>query len=158
YLPQGVVPAIAGQLARMGRVTGWTTREWPGPAEPGEERLVAQASPVLALHGPGSDHAGARTGGGPAVLEPRSVTKHFGRLRVLGEVSLEARRGEVVGIVGPNGAGKTTLLRCIADGRERSSGTVVVNGRRIDGLPPQNCVALGVSRKFQTPNIFEALT
>jgi branched-chain amino acid transport system permease protein len=158
YLPQGVVPAIAGQLARMGRVTGRTTRKWPGPADQGEERLVAQASPVLALHGPGSDHAGASTGGGSAVLELRSVTKHFGSLRVLEEVSLEARRGEVVGIVGPNGAGKTTLLRCIADGRERSSGTVVVNGRRIDGLAPQECVALGVSRKFQTPNIFEALT
>jgi branched-chain amino acid transport system permease protein len=63
-----------------------------------------------------------------------------------------------VGIVGPNGAGKTTLLRCIADGREQSSGEVRVGGRRIDGLPPQECVALGVSRKFQTPNVFDALT
>jgi branched-chain amino acid transport system permease protein len=95
---------------------------------------------------------------GPAVLELRGVGKHFGSLRVLEGISLEARRGEVVGIVGPNGAGKTTLLRCIADGRERSSGEVVVNGRRIDGLPPQDCVTLGVSRKFQTPNVFEALT
>src|SRR5262249_6850587 len=62
------------------------------------------------------------------------------------------------GIVGPNGAGKTTLLRCIADGRERSSGEVIVNGHRIAGLPPQACVALGVSRKFQTPNVFDALS
>lgn len=100
----------------------------------------------------------SREDGGPAVLELRGVGKHFGSLRVLEGVSLEARRGEVVGIVGPNGAGKTTLLRCIADGRERSSGAVIVNGRRIDGLPPQDCVALGVSRKFQTPNVFEALT
>src|SRR5262249_26125499 len=70
----------------------------------------------------------------------------------------QARRGEVLGIVGPNGAGKTTLLRCIADGRERSSGQVFINGHRSDGRPPQECVALGVSRKFQTPNVFEALT
>jgi ABC-type branched-subunit amino acid transport system ATPase component len=73
-------------------------------------------------------------------------------------VTLRAHRGEVVGIVGPNGAGKTTLLRCIADGRERSTGEVVINGRRSGGLPPQECVALGVSRKFQTPNVFDALS
>jgi branched-chain amino acid transport system permease protein len=77
---------------------------------------------------------------------------------VLDGVTLQAYRGEVLGIVGPNGAGKTTLLRCIADGRERSSGEVIVNGRGIAGLPPQACVSLGVSRKFQTPNVFDALS
>jgi branched-chain amino acid transport system permease protein len=92
------------------------------------------------------------------VLELRGVGKSYGSLEVLRDVGLEAYRGEVLGIVGPNGAGKTTLLRCIADGRERSTGEVLINGRRVDGLPPQECVALGVSRKFQTPNVFEALT
>ena len=82
----------------------------------------------------------------------------YGSLVALHGVSLNAYRGEVVGIIGPNGAGKTTLLRCIADGRERSTGDVLINGHRIDRLPPQRCVALGVSRKFQTPNVFDALT
>src|SRR5438093_510194 len=95
---------------------------------------------------------------GTPVLELRNVSKRYGSLQVLDRVSLRARRGEVVGIVGPNGAGKTTLLRCIADGRERSSGDILVNGRQIAGLPPQACVALGVSRKFQTPNVFDALS
>jgi branched-chain amino acid transport system permease protein len=92
------------------------------------------------------------------VLELSNVGKLYGSLRVLDGVSFRAHRGEVVGIVGPNGAGKTTLLRCIADGRERSTGEIVINGRRSDGLPPQACVALGVSRKFQTPNVFDALS
>lgn len=60
--------------------------------------------------------------------------------------------------MGPNGAGKTTLLRCLSDGRERTSGQVIVNGRRVDGRPPQECVAVGIGRKFQTPTVFEALT
>src|SRR5207244_13358385 len=88
----------------------------------------------------------------------RNVSKRYGSLQVLDAVNLRARRGEVVGIVGPNGAGKTTLLRCIADGRERSSGEILVDGRPTAGLAPQECVALGVSRKFQTPNVFDALS
>ena len=92
------------------------------------------------------------------VLELRDVGMQYGSLVALHGVSLNAYRGEVVGIIGPNGAGKTTLLRCIADGRERSTGDVLINGHRIDRLPPQRCVALGVSRKFQTPNVFDALT
>ncbi len=137
YLPQGIVPAIAGAVRRKrpaATAPAVSVRALPrsgGPAEGDEAR------PVLVLRG---------------------VGKRFGSLQVLEGVDLEARRGEVVGIVGPNGAGKTTLLRCIADGREQSSGEILVNGRRTGGLPPQGCVALGVSRKFQTPNVFEALT
>jgi branched-chain amino acid transport system permease protein len=95
---------------------------------------------------------------GTPVLALRNVVKRYGSLQVLDGVSLQARRGEVVGIIGANGAGKTTLLRCIADGRERTSGEIVINGHRSDALPPQACVALGVSRKFQTPNVFDALS
>ena len=66
---------------------------------------------------------------GTPVLELRQVSKRYGSLQVLEGVNVQARRGEVVGIVGPNGAGKTTLLRCIADGREQSSGDILVNGK-----------------------------
>lgn len=92
------------------------------------------------------------------VLELKGVGMQYGSLVALQEVNLTAYRGEVVGIVGPNGAGKTTLLRCIADGRERSTGEVLINGHHIGRLPPQDCVAFGVSRKFQSPNVFDALT
>ncbi|OLB49740.1 MAG: hypothetical protein AUH99_11200 [Candidatus Rokubacteria bacterium 13_2_20CM_2_70_11] len=146
YLPQGLVPAIAGALSRVSvgsaRARATTLQVRPAAAGSGARRRNAT---------PGEEQ-------GTPVLELRKVSKRYGSLQVLDGVSLQARRGEVVGIVGPNGAGKTTLLRCIADGRERSSGDILVNGRPIAGLPPQECVALGVSRKFQTPNVFDALS
>ena len=154
YLPQGLVPAIGSLVSRVTRVAGRDAVVGSKGARAAPPQVRASASTRQARQG--SATTGAETG--PAVLELRSVSKRYGSLQVLDGVSLEARRGEVVGIVGPNGAGKTTLLRCIADGRERSSGDILVNGRPIAGLPPQECVALGVSRKFQTPNVFDALS
>ncbi len=96
-------------------------------------------------------------GTGPA-LAVAGVAKRFGSLTVLEAIDFEARAGELVSLVGPNGAGKTTLMRCIADGAERSSGTVVINGYDIGRRPPEGCVALGVGRKFQMANVFDTLT
>jgi branched-chain amino acid transport system permease protein len=143
-----VVPAIVGALARVIRTPRSKRLPTPAPASP----VTVSATHGLA-HGNGT--IGGETG--PPVLQLRNVSKRYGSLQVLDGVNLTAHRGEVVGIVGPNGAGKTTLLRCIADGRERSSGEVLINGHRIAELPPQACVALGVARKFQTPNVFDAL-
>ena len=71
------------------------------------------------------------------VVEADGVSKHFGSLSVLSGVSFTARQGELLSLVGPNGAGKTTLIRCIADGRERSEGTVRIAGRhRAAGAGP----------------------
>lgn len=92
------------------------------------------------------------------VIEVEDVTKHFGSLSVLEGISFKARRGELVSLVGPNGAGKTTLIRCLADGRERSSGKVAICGRSIGRLPPDRVVRLGLGRKFQAASIFETLT
>lgn len=104
-----------------------------------------------------ADTQGVEPGAGPA-LAVAGVAKRFGSLTVLEEIDFEARAGELVSLVGPNGAGKTTLMRCIADGAERSSGTVVINGYDIGRRPPEGCVALGVGRKFQMANVFDTLT
>ena len=93
-----------------------------------------------------------------ATLEIVGVSKSFGSLKVLEDITLSIVDGELVSLVGPNGAGKTTLMRCISDGRERSSGTVRVNGEDIGGLPPNRVVRLGLGRKFQTAGVFESLT
>jgi len=93
-----------------------------------------------------------------ATLEIVGVAKSFGSLKVLQDITLSVVDGELVSLVGPNGAGKTTLLRCISDGRERSSGTVRVNGEDIQGLPPNRVARLGLGRKFQTAAVFESLT
>jgi branched-chain amino acid transport system permease protein len=91
-------------------------------------------------------------------IELRGVRKHFGSLKVLEDITLNVRPGELVSLVGPNGAGKTTLIRCISDGNERSSGSVLINGHDIGNRPPYECVAFGIGRKFQMANTFEALT
>jgi branched-chain amino acid transport system permease protein len=149
YLPQGLVPAVTAALLRSTRGLLPSSRT---AAPAAKVRVVASSA-----SGPSRGNDAFAADGGAPVLELSNVRKLYGSLQVLDGVSLRAHRGEVVGIVGPNGAGKTTLLRCIADGREPSAGDIVINGRRSGGLPPQDCVALGVSRKFQTPNVFDAL-
>jgi branched-chain amino acid transport system permease protein len=92
------------------------------------------------------------------VITIEGVAKRFGSLSVLSDVTFQARRGELVSLVGPNGAGKTTLIRCMADGRERSSGRVTINGISIDRSPPDRIVHLGLGRKFQAASVFETLS
>jgi branched-chain amino acid transport system permease protein len=92
------------------------------------------------------------------VVEADGVSRHFGSLSVLSGVSFKARQGELVSIVGPNGAGKTTLIRCLADGRERSEGTVRIASHTIARLPPDRIVGLGLGRKFQAASVFETLS
>ena len=96
--------------------------------------------------------------GGAAAIVVDGVARHYGSLRVLEGIDFTAQPGELVSIIGPNGAGKTTLIRCISDGLERSAGTVMIAGRSIGRLAPEGCVRLGLGRKFQAPNVFDALT
>ena len=91
-------------------------------------------------------------------VEVSDLSKNFGSLSVLSNVRFSARRGELVSLVGPNGAGKTTLIRCIADGRERSAGSVKIMGQSTGRLPPHRIVGLGLGRKFQTASVFESLS
>ena len=92
------------------------------------------------------------------VLRVEALDKRFGSLQVLRGVAFSAHAGDLVSLIGPNGAGKTTLMRCIADGRERSAGTVEIGGRSVRRMPPHRCAALGVGRKFQTAAVFETMT
>jgi branched-chain amino acid transport system permease protein len=133
-LPQGLVPALLKPLLRFA----------DNVAEPEvveravrAERQQAPSEPMLQLNG---------------------VAKHFGSLKVLQGIDLEANAGELVGLIGPNGAGKTTLMRCMSDGAERSAGTVVLCGNDIRQLAPERCVHFGLGRKFQNANVFESLT
>jgi branched-chain amino acid transport system permease protein len=92
------------------------------------------------------------------VVEVAGLCKNFGSLSVLTAVSFTARQGELVSLVGPNGAGKTTLIRCLADGRERSEGSVRIAGHSIERLPADRIVGLGLGRKFQAASVFETLS
>lgn len=92
------------------------------------------------------------------LLQVEGLSKRFGGLVAVKDVTFEVAAGEITGVLGPNGAGKTTLMRCISDGHERSAGRVVVAGHDIDHVGPERCVRFGLGRKFQTANVFETLT
>ena len=92
------------------------------------------------------------------ILSVRGVTKRFGGLVALQDVSFEVRKGEVVGLMGPNGAGKTTLLNIIAGEYAPDSGSVTFKGCDITGCPPHRACHLGVARTYQIPQPFVTLT
>ena len=92
------------------------------------------------------------------VLETNNLTKRFGGLVAVNEVSMHVKEGEIVGLIGPNGAGKTTLLNAIAGLNPPTSGKVFLFGKETTGLPPEKMCKLGLSRTFQIPRPFPKLS
>ncbi len=93
-----------------------------------------------------------------AILEVQNVNKRFGGLQALDEVNLNVQEGAVHAIIGPNGAGKSTLLNCFVGRLVPDTGTVMFNGQSLLGIKPHEINQTGVSRVFQTPEIFTDLT
>jgi branched-chain amino acid transport system ATP-binding protein len=92
------------------------------------------------------------------ILEVDAVTKHFGALVVLENLSIRLAPGQALGIVGPNGAGKTTALNIIAGDIPPTSGHVRFGGRDVTRLPAHARCRLGMARTAQIPRPFEGLT
>ena len=83
------------------------------------------------------------------LLEVRQITKAFGGIRALNDVSFNVHRGEILGIIGPNGSGKTTVVNCITGFIKKTSGRVLFRGTDITDKPPHKIADLGVTRTFQ---------
>jgi len=94
----------------------------------------------------------------PALVELVSVTKSFGSVRAIEDVSLTVDEGEALGIVGPNGAGKTTLLNMIAGSLRADRGRIVFAGRDVTALAGHEHCRVGIARTFQIPRPFGGLT
>jgi len=92
------------------------------------------------------------------ILEVSGVNKRFGGLQALNNVNLTIDEGTVHAIIGPNGAGKSTLLNCFVGRLIPDTGTVMFNGKSLLGIKPHEINQAGVSRVFQTPEIFTDLT
>lgn len=92
------------------------------------------------------------------ILEVKDVSKRFGGLQALGDVNLSVEENTVHAIIGPNGAGKSTLLNCFVGKLMPDTGSVMFNGHSLLGIKPHEINQLGVSRVFQTPEIFADLT
>jgi branched-chain amino acid transport system ATP-binding protein len=91
-------------------------------------------------------------------LEINNVYKNFGGLQVLKDVSLKVEGSELIGLIGPNGAGKTTLTNILDGVIKPTSGTVYLNGKRIDPLPPYKVAQAGFGRTFQVTRAFRRMT
>ena len=91
-------------------------------------------------------------------LEVRGVNKRFGGLQALDDVNLSVEAGTIHAIIGPNGAGKSTLLNCFVGKLIPDTGTVTFDGQSLLGLKPHEINQTGVSRVFQTPEIFADLS
>lgn len=91
-------------------------------------------------------------------IRTQNLTKRFGGLVAVNDVTLEIPRGSIFGIVGPNGAGKTTFLNLVNGILPSTSGTVTISGTRSEKLPAHGVARLGVARTFQTIKLVEGLT
>ena len=88
----------------------------------------------------------------------RNVSKAYGGLQALKDVSFTVGTGEILGLIGPNGSGKSTLLACIAGTHPVTAGTVHMGGQPITGLPPHDIARAGLARTFQTVRLFNDLS
>ncbi len=92
------------------------------------------------------------------ILNLENISKAFGPIRAVDGVSLSVRRGSIAGLIGPNGSGKSTLFNVISGTEGKFSGSVVFDGKRINGMPSHKIFALGLGRTFQTPRLFTGMT
>jgi ABC-type branched-subunit amino acid transport system ATPase component len=91
------------------------------------------------------------------ILEIKEVSKHFGGIKAVSELSLAITKNKVFGLIGPNGAGKTTVFNLITGFLRPDQGEIVFNGNRIDAMPPHKIVKLGICRSYQELRLFNRL-
>jgi branched-chain amino acid transport system permease protein len=94
----------------------------------------------------------------PMVLEVTNLSKHFGGLKAVDNVSFSVRRGDVHALIGPNGSGKTTTLNVLSGIYVASAGRVMLCGRDVTLLPPHARTAAGMGRTFQNIRLFRSMT
>ncbi len=93
-----------------------------------------------------------------AILQVRGITRRFGGLLAINNVSFDVQDKEILSVIGPNGAGKSTLFKLISSFLKPTSGEVLFNGARISGLSPHKVARLGVVRTFQETTIFRTMS
>jgi len=134
--PQGLWPARLRHIA--------------APSE-AEAEAMAHAAPA--------EQIAERVAGEPEILlEAQQLSRAFGGLRAVSDVSFTVHRGEILSIIGPNGAGKTTVFNCLTGVIPPSSGTILWNGRPLARLAPHRVVARGLARTFQGIRLFDNMT
>jgi branched-chain amino acid transport system ATP-binding protein len=114
--------------------------------------MIADAAP------PSAPYASPVVGAGAALLDVRDVGIAFGGLKAVQNFSLAIPRGRLHGLIGPNGAGKTTVFNLLTGVYRPQSGSITLDGRRLDGLKAFRVAQAGVSRTFQNIRLFGSLS
>jgi branched-chain amino acid transport system permease protein len=146
FRPQGVLPErrrLAAAAAGLAPAAAPAAPAAPAAAEP---RPVA-SEPLPVASEPR-----------PVVLRAAGVTRDFGGVRAVADVSLEVRKGTLTGLIGPNGAGKSTLLSMLAGTMPVSAGEIFYHERDVTGVPAYRRARLGLVRTFQLASEFKRLT
>ncbi len=94
----------------------------------------------------------------PYLLSLSDISLHFGHLVALNRVSLELKKGEILGVIGPNGAGKTCLLNCISGFYTPQEGQILFQDKDLVKVPPHRIPQLGISRTFQNVELYTGLS
>jgi ABC-type branched-subunit amino acid transport system ATPase component len=134
---------LAGLLRKAARAPT-APDDVAGPATPEPDAVPARAAAALPA--------------GQPVLQITGLSKRFGGVEAVRNVTLEVRRGEICGLIGPNGAGKTTLFECVTGFVRPDSGSVRVSGREVVGLPPHRVVWADLARTFQMMRVFREMS
>src|SRR4051794_867518 len=115
-------------------------------------RLSESSKTILAAHGGGRTQRFSPSMS--AILQVSHVTKSFGGLKAVDDVSFEVEPGKIIVIIGPNGAGKTTLFDLISGFMAPDDGEVAFEGASLAGRPPPHIARLGLVRSFQIMQVF----
>jgi len=117
---------------------------------PLDDRHSGPSSPLATVASPSGDRM--------SLLRVDLLSRSFGGVVAVRDVSFELEEGEIIGLVGPNGSGKTTLLNLITGIYAPDSGLVALKGKRISGKLPHQVARQGIGRTYQTPRLFDSLT
>ena len=141
FMPQGIVPTVHAFWARG--------RGGVGSRRP--VRVLAEPAPVAANDDRGEGAPGP-------LLELAGLVKRYGGVTAVDGCTFEVRRGSITGLIGPNGSGKTTIFNLVAGMARADAGSVLLGGRRIDGMVPWERAYLGMGRTFQITRLFREMT
>lgn len=147
YLPNGIAGVLENLKVKL-------VAKWPnlGKILPDDSTQLdsIEIKPII--------HTVSESLMGEVMLEVKDLSKQFGGLKAVDDVSFTVNRGETLGIIGPNGAGKTTVFSLITGFLKPDTGNVKFNGEDITGQPPHKICELGMSRTFQVVQPFLGLT
>ena len=138
FMPSGILGLLTGR------------RKVAPVAAPAEHEVVADLAPVARLP--------RRSPAGPPLLQVRGLSKAFKGVQALSDVTLEVRRGEILGLIGPNGSGKSTFINVVSGHYRADAGEILFEGRNLAGLDAHRVAQAGIARTYQIPRPFSHMT